>query len=673
MVFERPKRPGQPQPNSATSRPNPATQKANSGKTKKVISTGGGDSGGNRRGGNGGNGGGNGGNRDDDRPMPSPWIEHPLDPVPNPDETASFVEYLRWMRSPETQDDRKKTQDANTKVQILQMAEETANYRDRLTELTNRTKLIAGEGNTFPVKCLWRIRVGGHRGPESILLPAFDALGMPYIPSSTLRGVARTQAIRETMAERNLTWKQAEEQVSRQYFGFLDSPNGAERSGKAIFLDAYPIPQRSRESGGLAVDMANNIWPWDDAEQNWNYSPNPNPFFSLQATTFLIGVRSTSNGDEETLEQVKQWLSRGLQAGIGSQVNTGYGSLIRAGQPAATDEFFSVEFTLEGQLIHGRQKFTQWNWNERSNDWQMRGRPEAEVRPVAFKSLLRYWFRAFALGVIRPDIVRELEASIFGNINPQKRGWITVRTAHTNNSKDDLEQSGKLILAYSTEIPDTLKQVIAELIRNLTWLMFHLGGVGQGARRSLYYRSTSPKIRGSRLIPESSDVFWELPETVQEFKTLFQSRIQAFYQRLETLPDVPTINLKDLQNFNHATSHTWTEAIDRNCRILVVAGDAETSKPYALSLLHEQFHQLESENKFREAKSLCGGAKKDKILVNGQQIERKAIPSPVWIADLEDHQVVTVFGATQDPRKRYVNELRQRTDRQNYAQIFPFT
>jgi CRISPR-associated protein Cmr6 len=165
--------------------------------------------------------------------------------------------------------------------------------------------------------------------------------------------------------------------------------------------------------------MANNIWSWDAAGRDLVYSPNPNPFFSLDEATFLIGIRPTSNGDTETLEKVKQWLTRGLQAGIGSQVNTGYGSLIRAGHLAPADEFFSVEFTLEGQLIHGRQRFTQWNWNDGRNEWQMRGNPDAEVRPVAFKSMMRYWFRVFALGVMPSREVQRLEAELFGAISPR--------------------------------------------------------------------------------------------------------------------------------------------------------------------------------------------------------------------------------------------------------------
>jgi len=38
-------------------------------------------------------------------------------------------------------------------------------------------------------------------------------------------------------------------------------------------------------------------------------------------------------------------------------------------------------------------------------------------------------------------------------------------------------------------------------------------------------------------------------------------------------------------------------------------------------------------------------------------VGREVKPSPVWIADLGDYQVVTVFGATQEPRKGFVKKL----------------
>lgn len=232
---------------------------------------------------------------------------------------------------------------------------------------------------------------------------------MPYIPSSTLRGVVRTEAIRHFMAEEGLDWKQAEQKVA-PYFGSLEATD-SDRTGKVIFLDAYPLPIGSARSGGLAVDIANNIWNWDG--EALDYSPNPNPFFSLKEATFLIGLRRQQSCNDVTFKQIQQWLISGLRSGIGSQVNTGYGRLITAGQKNQIDKFFQVEFSLEGQLIHGRQKFTKWNWHDGRKEWQMRGQPDAEVRPTAFKSMLRYWFRALAQGVMPTSEVKRWEANLF--------------------------------------------------------------------------------------------------------------------------------------------------------------------------------------------------------------------------------------------------------------------
>ncbi|MBD1914278.1 type III-B CRISPR module RAMP protein Cmr6 [Phormidium sp. FACHB-322] len=654
-------------PSLATSNPSPKEQ---SGKPKKVITVGvnRGNSGDNR--GHGGNGGGghNGGNGD----VPSPWLQHPLDPNPDPTPEASFVEHLRWMRSYRKDDPNKDS----TKVQILQMAEKNANYRDRLKTLTDRTRLIAGEDNTFQVKCLWRIRVGGHRGPENILLPAFDALGMPFIPASTLRGVARSQAIRDNLpnaldySDREAVkkaWQDAEQQAAK-YFGHLDA-EGKDRMGKVVFLDAYPLPQHSGNGCGLAVDIATAIWKWDGDTPIYG-NPNPNPFFSLEKATFLIGIRPSTNGNPETLEKVKQWLSRGLASGIGSQVNTGYGSLVRAGQSTAVDEFFSVNFALEGQLIHGCQKFTQWNWNDRRNEWQMRGNPEPEVRPVAFKSILRYWFRAFALGVLPSTEVQRLERELFGAISPkQARGKVAVRIADgrvvqrearpTRQGQNDPcgEQSGRLILAYSSETSVSQKRDIEVLFKNLTWVMFHLGGIGQGARRPCYSRKNrerAPWWRGSTLIPDVRDPFWNLPSKVNNFQGLFQRRLQDFYEALGRLADHP-VNPRQLLEVGQVRSDRWTEAVDRHCRIIVCNGQEDFGKPYALRILHHRDFKRGQDYDG----NLCG------------QVQGGVKPSPVWIADLDKYQVVTVFGATQDPRQRYASELRRQTDPNDYAQIWP--
>ncbi|BAI90718.1 hypothetical protein [Arthrospira platensis] len=53
------------------------------------------------------------------------------------------------------------------------------------------------------------------------------------------------------------------------------------------------------------------------------------------------------------------------------------------------------------------------------------------------------------------------------------------------------------------------------------------------------------------------------------------------------------------------------------------------------------------------------------------QVSGHVKPSPVGIADLGDYQVVTVFGATENPRREYLNRLRSNTNRNSYWQIWP--
>ncbi|MFS8841184.1 RAMP superfamily CRISPR-associated protein [Synechococcus sp. W55.2] len=590
---------------------------------------------------------------------PAPWLGHPLDPNPSPDPTASFIEYLRWMRAPAT------PFKDGAKVDLVHQAEAKANYGARLQVLNARIKRIAGEKNTFQVTCPWRIRVGGAKGPESMLLPAFDHLGIPYLPSSTLRGVARAQAIRELMQKHNLSWEEADKAVA-PWLGHLEAED-KDSAGKVIFLDAYPVPTKTQKqgdpdnsrSGGLAVDIANNVWRWNG--NSLEYKANPNVFFSLKQATFLIGIRKGPGCTDEMLAQVKEWLIRGLEQGVGSQVNTGYGRLIQTGKTLSQykGEFLRLPFELEGQLIHGRQVV---NWRPDKNRYD--NKSIAEVRPVAFKNMLRYWFRTFALGVLPVKQVQEWEGQLFGAITPQqKHGWIHVDLLNGKVSRPEPnqqreaagQQEGILVLSFSSECQNYASQAEQEAVKrlftNLTWMMFHLGGVGQGARRPCYSRQDRdrpPWWRGSTLIPNLEDSFWNLPESVEEFQKLFQKRLRGFFEALQVLTG-QAIDPRNPRSFGQVSREKWPEAVDAHCRIVVCSGPEEFNKPYALAVLHKVGKIAPG----KYDKFLCGDT---------------GTPSPVWIADLDDYQVVTVFGATANPRKRYLENLRSG----GFAQIWPF-
>ncbi|MDT3674124.1 MAG: hypothetical protein RLZZ339_742 [Cyanobacteriota bacterium] len=623
----------------------------------------------------GGGGNNNGGGGNNNPPPPSPWLDPENEP--QPDQSASFVEYLRWMRAADYPH-----KDA-TKTQILQTAQENANYTQRLEQLHRRTQLLAKDGIAFQVKSTWRIRVGGHRGPESILLPAFDALGMPYIPSSTLRGVARNQAIREIMAENNLEWKDAEKEIA-PYFGDINAKEEKNKTGKVVFFDAYPLPSKN---GGLEMDMANNIWSWKD--DSMEYSPNPNPFFSLKESTFLIGLRLASNcQDEKILEQVKQWLKKGLQLGIGSQVNSGYGELKPINDNIHPDNnknghdsgFYRLDFELEGQLIHGYQRFTQWQWNDRRNEWQMRSAPVAEVRPTAFKSMMRYWFRVFASGVLPINEVQEIEAKLFGGINPKKYGvqeieaklfgsinpknkkygYLKVNTTETPSHHNN-EQHGSVILSLSTETPTSQINSLKKLYKHLLWFIVNMGGIGQGARRPKYKRSSNPQIRGCTIYINNDEEFWETPNSIQRVQRQFQARLRDFYNSLGQVVGAD-IDPNNLRTVGQVSQNFWNDVADSNCKILVCKGENSSNKVYALKVLHSpEFNPNGNYNP-----DLCGkvGRKKEDTK-----------PSPVWIANVgDDHfscQIVTVFGANLNPRQEFIKQLRSNTSPQNFAQIFP--
>ncbi len=593
--------------------------------------------------------GGNTGGSNNQPPKPSPWLNPQQE---KPDKNASFVEYLRWMRV--KSDDG--TIDGGTTIELFQRFENN-DYSAALTRLTNRTKKLADE--CFEAACPWRIRVGGAKGPESMLLPAFDTLGMPYIPSSSFKGVARAIASQDSTI--------TETQV-KEIFGDIEPSSSM---GQVIFLDAYPLPGNNKQ-GGLMPDMTNSIWKWEGTTPP-KYDTNPNTFLSLKKPTFIIGLRRGAGCSQDTLIKVKQWLIKGLAQGIGSRVNTGYGELdVKGEKPTKKAIILSINFSLEGQLTHGRQTFGQWTLKNDGKGWKPPGKAEVEVLPTAFRSMLRYWFRALAIGVLPNQQARDLEMEIFGGIEVAPdpltglfRLEITQEVIKQKNAKDKNDPcgwlEGKLILRNSSQtarLSEQKKQGLKTLLQNLTWLMFHLGGVGQGARRPCYSRqnrSHAPWWRGATLEAVSEDEFWQLLNNLTEFKRQFRQRLEAFYTSLAQFRG-GNIDYRQPRTITTPTKTNWAEIIDKHCQIICVTGQEENAKPFALAKLH----QLGRKNNNYDP-NLCGATDK---------------PSPVWIAQVGSLQVVTIFGwsnETSNPRHQYLEQLQSQGNKQSYQQIFPFS
>lgn len=611
---------------------------------------------------------------------PSQWIESYNFQV-QPHNSAGFVEYLRWMRLPDRTDDEVVNSALKTKV-LQEAAQKSSGYRQwyekrahYLDEILNaaiaRTSWLNKENSILTVQCDWRVRVGGQRGPELILLPAFDAIGMPYFPSSTLRGLARRRAVQEgwesAIADLNQEptpqtfrmFRQKIEQEIVRYFGALDVPE-EHQAGKVIFLDAYPTSQQWR--GNLAVDIANNIWKWEG--DTLNYKSNPNVFLSLKNVAFRIGICPTPHCSQANFLQVREWLIQGLQSGIGSQVNTGYGAVVVKNiTPISpvSEAFVKVSFQLTGQLIHSYQHI---EWKREKERFE--GEADSDVRPIAFKSMLRYWFRVLSLGFIDTTLVQEKwEPILFGGIEPQTLGWLRFNISEERSPKTRvqaqntscLKQRGTLCINFSSAalcLTQNQEEIIQALMKHLTWLMFHLGGVGQGARRPLYSRKnrnnpTPPFYRGTSL--EIIGGFSDLPITFSELQTKFYQELQGFYNQLESLIASTPLIIRNLEVCHH---HLPThEVFRKNCRVVLCQGEIEMSneelpKCFALEILHQKA-RINS----RYDPDLCGDSHQN--------------PSPIWIKDLANIQVVTVFDCT-GKRLAFLQTLKEKATK--YQEIW---
>ncbi|GCL40021.1 CRISPR-associated RAMP protein, Cmr6 family [Sphaerospermopsis reniformis] len=330
-------------------------------------------------------------------------------------------------------------------------------------------------------------------------------------------------------------------------------------------------------------------------------------------------------------------------------------------KPKKRKTVLKSRFELQGQLMHGRQKFEQWkekeiyiNGKKRNLDeWKTPGIARPEVRPPAFRSMLRYWFRTLALGVLPANVVKEQELILFGGIEPEaKMGLVQIEITEGRVIRDNALHAGddfglakgllNLPLSYLIrQLSEEQRDATINLIQSLTWLMFHLGGVGQGARRPCYSRSNRnrpqrPYWRGSTLKFTGNDQKWEYSTSLAGLQADFQKHLNAFYTNLSTFSK-HTCNPRRPRQAT--VTGNWSEAVDTSCRILCVRGDIQNDKPPALALLHREATKTSNEYN----KELCGS-------IN----ER----SPIWIARINNRfDVVTIFGANNDHRKRYFELL----------------
>lgn len=339
------------------------------------------------------------------------------------------------------------------------------------TFLNDRTKSLAD--TILTVQFPWLLRVGGVRGFRELLLPVLHPVyGIPYIPASSLKGIT-------------LAWAKNNQEIAtddiKRLLGYLDRKEAS--LGHVQFLDAFPTKPC------LSLDIANPQWQWQGNEIK--YKTEPHNLLSLHQPALVIGLMRTKLGSITEVEIVKDWLEKALNhQGLGSRVSTGYGRT--SFESNLPHQSRSYEFELWTQGMYGAFPPTSDNLYS----------GVAEFRPTALRGILRYWLRAFALGIYDNNTAKELEKELFGTIETKAiPGSIRIGVkGEGKNQNDNLQPyiyTGKIFLESKNK-----KHLL--LVEKILQISSCLGGMGRGSRRPLHKfqdHKNQDRLRGC---------YWEL-------------------------------------------------------------------------------------------------------------------------------------------------------------------
>lgn len=487
-------------------------------------------------------------------------------------------------------------------------------------KLNQRTlDLAGGESNTFKISFSWRMRVGGTRGFAELLLPALHPVfGIPYIPASSLKGAALAWAEKHHSNKGEI----------QELLGMLESKTA--KAAKIEFLDAFPTKPC------LSVDVATPQWHWQNPEQKVIYNPEPHPLLTLEQPQFLIGFCPTAPQYAGKVEVVKNWLENALKTGgIGSRVSGGYGRTVS--QEAQLAHSKSFDFELWTQGMYGSNPPTKEN-NYQGN---------TEFRPTAIRGILRYWFRAVALGLYDAETCVTLEELLFGKLGQQ--GKISVSTRiNPSQRQDPYLYTGKIIL-------EATEAKYLSLIERCLILGSHLGGVGRGSRRPLHLLNR--RMRGCHWFVDGDSL--PLVGNEQQWRTFFKSVTDAFKA---VKPSTKNYTSSPGQP---GTKKRQQDVLDKNAQVWLLK-DTVLLNPEKVKNWH---NQGDSANVKGAALNLLYGDPQFKGVSNGGGSGNANVggelgtPSFVWIKSIftadSPYQVVTIFGSNHPDRLKLATELKK--------------
>ncbi len=197
--------------------------------------------------------------------------------------------------------------------------------------------LTSATGSTlFTAKTDWRMVVG--LGGESVLetdLTLHSLYGMPYIPGSALKGLARAYVTQEKsayyIAASDDTQKMVPSKDDEHDHEDIKRIFGTqEKAGTVIFFDAMPLNGNAR----FELDIMNPHYPdyYQTLQQDKpkpptnDQSPIPIPFITVANTTFAFAVAAVNSRHTNDVALVREWLQEALEKyGVGGKTSAGYG------------------------------------------------------------------------------------------------------------------------------------------------------------------------------------------------------------------------------------------------------------------------------------------------------------------------------------------------------------
>jgi len=239
--------------------------------------------------------------------------------------------------------------------------------------------------------------------------------GFIHLPGSGLKGLARAWA--ETVwapkqVDPETAWRRIEEifgwsagsetHKRRWRSASIKNPEGS-ATGRIVFHDAWPL-QWPR----LELDIVNNhhgeYYAGNCAPGDWE-NPTPVYFLSIGADiTFEFVLSDRHRVADCLLDQAKSWLQAALAIeGTGAKTAAGYGRFVR---PKGRDAPIETPLTAGYDLRLASPAFLAG---------ASQGAQDCTLRPATLRGLLRWWWRTMHAAHVGRDMLRRLEAAVWGD------------------------------------------------------------------------------------------------------------------------------------------------------------------------------------------------------------------------------------------------------------------